>query len=95
MKIKVHSILWLKEAFGGKDIEMMVPEGLTVGGLLSRLLEIRGDNLSPLLFDPESGQPLSHIRLLVNGQTIEFLNKMDTVLNDGDEVLLLPPAVGG
>jgi molybdopterin converting factor small subunit len=32
---------------------------------------------------------------MVNGQTIQFINGIETVLNDGDEVLLLPLAAGG
>jgi molybdopterin converting factor small subunit len=32
---------------------------------------------------------------MVNGQTIQFLHGMEKVLEDGDEVLLLPFAAGG
>ena len=30
-----------------------------------------------------------------NGQSVRFLDGLDTVLHDGDEVLLLAPAAGG
>jgi molybdopterin converting factor small subunit len=32
---------------------------------------------------------------MINGQSIEFLNGMDTVLQDGDEFLMLPLVAGG
>jgi molybdopterin converting factor small subunit len=36
-----------------------------------------------------------HVRVMVNGQTIQFLQGMSTPLKEGDEVLILPPASGG
>jgi molybdopterin converting factor small subunit len=32
---------------------------------------------------------------MVNGRSIEFLNGMDTVLQDGDEFSMLPLVTGG
>ena len=78
-----------------KGVEVIVPEGTTVSGLLAGMIEIWGDNLSPHLFKPGAEELLPNIRLTVNGQTIQFLNGMETELNDGDEVLLVPLAAGG
>ena len=95
MKIKVHSILSLKEVLGGKDVEMIIPEGTTLSGLLAGMVEIWGDSLSPHIFKPGSDEILPYVRLMINGKAIQSLNGIDTVLNDGDEVLLLPLAAGG
>jgi sulfur-carrier protein len=95
MKIKVHSILSLKEVLGGKDVEMIIPEGTTLNGLLAGMVEIWGDSLSPHIFKPGSDEILPYVRLMVNGKAIQSLNGIETVLNDGDEVLLLPLAAGG
>lgn len=95
MKIKVHSILSLKEVLGGKDVEMIMPEGTRISGLLEGMVEIWGDSLSPHIFKPGSDELLPYVRLMVNGKAIQSLNGMETVLNDGDEVLLLPLAAGG
>lgn len=94
MRVIVRSILKLKEALGG-DIAIEVPGGTTVGGLLARMLEAWGEGLSPHLLDPETHLALPYVRIMVNGQTIRFLKGMETVLNEGDEVLLLPLAAGG
>ena len=94
MRIEVRSILKLREALGG-DHFLEVPEGTTVGGLLVKLMETRGEALSPHLFDPDTNLPLPHVRIMVNGQTIGFLNGLKTILNEGDEVLLLPLVAGG
>jgi molybdopterin converting factor small subunit len=95
MKIKIHSILSLKEVLGGRNVEMIVPEGTTVSGLLAGMIEIWGDSLSPHLFKQGSDQLLPYVRLMINGQTIQFLHGMETTLKDGDEVLLIPLAAGG
>ena len=94
MRIEVRSILKLKEALGG-DHSMEVPEGTTVEGLLVSLLEARGEALSSHLFDPNTNLLLPYVRIMVNGQTTRFLNGLETTLNDGDEVLLLPLVAGG
>ena len=94
MRIELHSILKLKEALGG-DRSIEVPEGTTVEGLLVSLLEARGEALSPHLFDPNTNLLLPYVRIMVNGQTIRFLNGLETRLNEGDEVLLLPLVAGG
>ncbi len=53
MKIRVHSILQLKEVLGGKDVEIIVPEGTNISGLLAGMVEIWGDSLSPHIFKQE------------------------------------------
>lgn len=76
-------------------MEIIVPDGTNVSGLLAGMVEIWGDSLSPHIFKPGSNEILPYVRLMVNGKTIQSLNGMDTVLNDGDEVLLIPLAAGG
>ena len=94
MRIEVRSILKLKEALGG-DHSIEVPEGTTVEGLLVSLLEARGEALSSHLFDPNTNLLFPYVRIMVNGQTIRFLNGLETKLREGDEVLLLPLVAGG
>jgi molybdopterin synthase sulfur carrier subunit len=95
MKITVHSTYQLKEVLGGRRVSIDLPEDATVRGLLARMLEMWGDKLSPHIFDPGNNLLFPYIRLMVNGQAMAFLNGMETVLKDGDEVLLLFPAAGG
>lgn len=95
MKIAIHSTYQLKEVLGGRRVDIDLPEDATVRGLLARMIETWGDKLSPHLYEPRNTFLFQYIRLMVNGQAIEFLNGMETVLKDGDEVLLLFPAAGG
>ncbi|MGA2109219.1 MAG: MoaD/ThiS family protein [Syntrophorhabdales bacterium] len=95
MVIALRSILKLKEALGGTDLALEFPEGTTVSGLIDYMRDRWGERLSPHLFDPENGLPLPYVRIMVNGQTIQFLDGLGTVLKEGDEVLLLPLVGGG
>ncbi len=95
MKVTLHTIFGLQEAVGQRQTEIDLPCGSTVGDFLAYLKERWGDALSSHLFDSGSGTVLPYVRIMVNGQTIQFLEGMETPLVEGDEVLLLPPASGG
>lgn len=93
--LKIRTILDLKQILGKREVDISVPEKSTLEALLVTMLETWGDELASYLFEPNTTTPLPHIRLMVNGQDIAFLNGMETVLQDGDEILILPPVGGG
>ena len=95
MKITLHTVLGLKQIIGQRLTEIDLPHGSTVEDFLTYLTERWGDKLSARLFDPETGTVFPHVRIMVNGQTIQFLEGMETPLKEGDEVLILPPVSGG
>ncbi|MDB9315247.1 MoaD/ThiS family protein [Spirulina sp. CS-785/01] len=43
----------------------------------------------------ESGKPRRFLNLYVNSEDIRFLEGVDTQLNDGDEVSIVPAVAGG
>ena len=70
-------------------------KGSTVKDALITMVETYGEPLSVHLFDSE-GVLFPYIRLMVNGRDIAFLEKrMETALQEGDEILILPPVGGG
>jgi MoaD family protein len=91
----VKTIGSFKEIIGTKEIELSLEEGITLKDLLIHMTERWGDALESKLFEPGTATPFPYIRLMVNGQDIAFLNRMQTVIKEGDEVLILPPAYGG
>ena len=95
MKVTLHTILGLKEAIGQRLTEINLPDGSTMEDFLRYLKGRWGEQLSTHLFDPDSGAVLPYVRIMVNGQTIQFLDGMETPLAEGDEVLILPPVSGG
>jgi molybdopterin synthase sulfur carrier subunit len=83
------------QIFGQRRFEVSLAEGSTVGDLLEELTNTWGDELATRLFEPDRSELLPHIGLMVNGRSISLLQNMETVLHDGDEVLILPPVGGG
>ena len=95
ISVKVHTILTLKTVMGSGEIGLAFPEGSTLGQLIATLVNKYGDDLASHLYEPNSRNLRSYIRLMVNGRDIAFLEGMETVLHHGDEVLILPPVSGG
>ena len=95
IRVKVHTISAITKIVGQRELEVSLPDGSTLQALISWMVETWGEKISNYLIQPESTSPLPHIRLMVNGQDIGFLNGMETVLRDGDEVLIIPPVAGG
>ena len=95
IKITLHTILELKQVIGQRLTEIDLPDGSTMEDFLTYMKERWGDQLSGRLFDPDSGAVLPYVRIMVNGQTIQFLEGIETPLKGGDEVLILPPVSGG
>ena len=93
--IKVYTIMELKKICGQREFELSVPQGSTVKNLLSLMVSRWGDQLSTHMYKPGTDSVLPHIRLMVNGRSIEFLKGMETVLKDGDEFQMLPLVAGG
>jgi len=93
--ISVRTILYLKRIIGSGEVELSVPEGSTLEELLATMVKRWGKKLSSRLFESNSTIPLPYIRLMVNGRDIAFLDKMETELQEGDEILILPPMAGG
>ena len=93
--LKVRTILDFKRILGKREVQISIPEQSTLQELLLTMGDTWGDDLRSKLFKPNNTTPLPHIRLMVNGQDIAFLNGTETVLQDGDEILILPPVGGG
>ncbi|MGA2108878.1 MAG: MoaD/ThiS family protein [Syntrophorhabdales bacterium] len=95
IKVKVRTIAGLKKILGRDEVELPVPQGATMATLIALMAEQWGEDLSAYLSDPDRASPLPHVRILVNGQDIAFLDGISTPLMDGDEVLMLPLVGGG
>ena len=95
IKVKVHTILTLKKIIGKRELDISIPQESDLNALLAQMVENWGEELAAYLFEPGDSRLLPHIRLMVNGRDIGFLDGMETVLKEGDEILILPPVAGG
>ncbi len=90
-KVKLRLLSTLATVIGRKEVET---EASTLKEAFDALTAEYGDTFKTKVFDT-TGNPKRQIKIYVNGKDIRFLNKLDTLLNDGDEVLILPAVTGG
>ncbi len=76
---------------GEKETEVSAS---TLGEVIDRLVAKYGDALKQRIFD-SSGNLSKFLNFYVNGKNISFLKQLETQLNDGDKVLILPTVSGG
>jgi molybdopterin converting factor small subunit len=75
-------------------VELEVPEGTSVQGVIDALIEMKGDSLRRLILD--EGELSGNLIVLLNKRDAATLNDgLRTVVSDGDEVALLPHVQGG
>ncbi len=95
IKVRVHTILMLQEVIGQREVELDLPQGTNLKGLLSHMVGVWGERLSGHLFKTGTEELLPRIRVMVNGRDMQFVQGLETVLQDGDQVHLFPPVSGG
>ena len=69
---------------------------ITLRELLDMLCKEFGDDLKSQVFDPKTNKVSNMLKVLVNGRHYTTLpSKLETCLQDGDEIAMFPPVAGG
>jgi len=77
----------------GVDI-IMIPAGSAVSYLIDQIAESYGNQMRSNLLDDEA-KSQNRFSLIINGEMLDR-RKFDTkILNDKDEVAIIPPIAGG
>ena len=92
--VKVRSIALLRSLLGQGELDVNLSRGADVAGLMSILIE-RSEGLAPYLAEPVEKSAHEPLRVMVNGRDIAALGGRHTVLQEGDEVLVMIPIAGG
>jgi molybdopterin synthase sulfur carrier subunit len=90
MPVSVKIPTQLRQATEGES-EAQV-DGSTVGEVLDALYERYGELRSRIA---EDGGLRRFVNVYVDGEDIRFLDGLDTPVEDGDEVTILPAVAGG
>jgi len=77
---------------GGEKKTEISADSLT--SAFSKISEIMGDDFKRRVLESD-GTPRSLINIYINGKNARFSDGMNTVLNNGDEVYILPAVAGG
>jgi molybdopterin synthase sulfur carrier subunit len=89
VKLKIFSTL--RSVVGAKEVE--VGAAGTVRNVLGQL-SAEYPALSERVLD-EDGNLQDSISILVNGRNIRFLDGLDTIVQESDQIALFPPVGGG
>jgi MoaD family protein len=94
MKVNLKILLpVLPEAIGRKDLEVEFA-GETVNDLIEHLVARYGRKARQALYD-ERGQLDPVVQVLLNGEEWVTHDRLDTALQDGDNVVLMIMLAGG
>ena len=91
MSVNVKIPTQLRAVTGG-EAETSVDDAATVGEVLDGLYE-RFDGLRERI--AEDGDLRRFVNVYVEGEDIRFLDGLETPVEDGDEVTILPAVAGG
>ena len=95
INIKVR-LLGVFRGLSGKSWVPMELEGpTTVRKLFQKLTEAFSPEFKRILIDPELEDPRPNALILVNGKEISVSKGLETEVDDGDEIVLVPVSHGG
>lgn len=92
MTVKIHIPTPLRP-FVGNSSELDLPLAETIGKLLHNLAARHG-GLQQHLFN-EAGALRNFVNIYVNDEDIRYLNGLDTALQSGDAISIVPSIAGG
>lgn len=93
MQVKLFANL---RTFAQKDgrVELDCPPGATVRDVLA-LLFARIPALREHVIDPETGELLPYVNIMLKGRLVRDLQGLDTPLGEHEEIAIFPPIAGG
>jgi molybdopterin converting factor small subunit len=93
--VKVRSIALIRTLLGREHLDLSLPEEATIDDVLERLIEIGDPKLASFLAEPKEKSAHAPLRIMVNGRDITVLRGRDTVVAEGDDILIFIPIAGG
>ncbi len=93
MKVTVKFFTTLREIVGKKDEQLFLPPQATLKDAIAALSRKYGTRFTD--YSLEKGEIKPFLQILINGRNVGFLQRMETMLKEGDTIAILPPAGGG
>jgi MoaD family protein len=95
--VSVRFFTSLRELVGKKEETLKFPnnENVTVNTVLKRLTKRYGKEFVEYVYDRKTCEVKSFLQFLINGRSASALKELDTKLEDGDVLAIIPPVGGG
>lgn len=93
--VKVRGVGLTRQLLGQAEATMAVPDGTTVGGLLDRLAAEKGETFARYAGNPQAPSPYAPLRIVLNGRDLIPREAPQTLLAEGDDLLIFLPIAGG
>jgi molybdopterin synthase sulfur carrier subunit len=94
MTITVKFIGALRHVSGAGELALACKGDASIKKLMSKITK-ELPSLKRSLIDQQLENPMPNVLILVNGKEISVLNGLETTLQNGDEVVLVPVVHGG
>jgi molybdopterin synthase sulfur carrier subunit len=93
MRISIEIGFSFKRELASDYRNLELPEGATVRDAFGALAT-RYPAVERRVFGPD-GEIRRNVNALINGGNVQFRDRFETVLSDGDRLTILPPVGGG
>jgi molybdopterin synthase sulfur carrier subunit len=97
LQVSVRFFTSLREIVDKKEETLKFPEGeiVNVDMVLKTLAQRYGERFVEYVYDRKTGEVRGFLQFLVNGKSASTLNGLQTELEEGDVLAILPPVGGG
>jgi molybdopterin converting factor small subunit len=95
MQIKVHYISLVKSYTNKSQDEFTFPNDTRLSVLLDKIAEVYGKQFTAEVYDPSKKEMKATFVAMVNGVLMDQLQGVNTLLKDGDNVILMSLMTGG
>lgn len=97
MRISVRFFTNLREITGKKEeiLKFSDSETVTVAKVLKKLAKRYGRSFVNYVYDSETGEVRNFLQFLINGRSASTFKGLETELQDGDVLAIIPPIGGG
>ena len=94
MAITVRFIGAFRSISGKSKLSITIKNAVPLSRIITQVIEEQ-PKIKRALIDPELEDPRPNTLILVNGKEISVLNGLDTMVENGDEVIFVPVVHGG
>jgi len=95
ISVKVRLLGIFRVLSGKSRLPVELEEPAIVRKVIQKLVEAFSPEFKEALIDPELKDPRPNALILVNGKEISVLEGLETDVNKGDEIVLVPVSHGG